>query len=105
LEGNALPNNQTVSIPSHGVIPGAIQVPPDGQPIILMADAQTTGGYPIIAVVIAADLPLAAQLLPGDQLSFAQSTIDEAVKARQVMLGWQRTRLAEDEILAQLDWA
>lgn len=57
---------------------GALQIPPDGQPILLMADRQTTGGYPKIAVVISADLPLAAQLVPGHAISFVQCTIAEA---------------------------
>ena len=50
---------------------GAIQVPASGQPILLMADRQTTGGYPKIATVITADLPLAGQLAPGDWIEFA----------------------------------
>lgn len=60
---------------------GALQVPPDGQPILLMADRQTTGGYPKIAVVISADLPLAAQLAPGDRISFAPCTVAQAQRA------------------------
>jgi len=64
LHGSTLPHHQ-LSLPSFGVVPGAIQLPPDGRPILLMADAQPTGGYPVIAVVISADLPLAAQLLPA----------------------------------------
>ena len=50
---------------------GALQVPATRQPILLMADRQTTGGYPKVAVVISADLPLAGQLVPGDTLAFA----------------------------------
>lgn len=57
---------------------GALQIPPDGQPILLMADRQTTGGYPKIAVVISADLPLAAQLMPGDTIRFSPCTVAEA---------------------------
>lgn len=57
---------------------GAIQVPPDGQPIILMADCQTTGGYPKIAAVISADLSRAAQLRSGQKVSFKAITLDEA---------------------------
>jgi len=63
---------------SDGTAMGAIQVPPDGQPILLMADRQTTGGYPKIAVVITADLPLAAQLAPGDTISFVPCTLAQA---------------------------
>ena len=51
---------------SDATVAGGIQVPPDGQPILLMADRQVTGGYPMLATVITADLPVAAQLAPGD---------------------------------------
>jgi antagonist of KipI len=57
---------------------GTLQVPPDEQPILLMADRQTTGGYPKIAVVISADLHLAAQLMPGDTVEFRTTTLPEA---------------------------
>jgi antagonist of KipI len=57
---------------------GSVQVPASRQPILLMADCQTTGGYPKIAVVISADLPLAAQLVPGDRIKFSIVTIPEA---------------------------
>jgi antagonist of KipI len=57
---------------------GAIQVPADGAPILLMADRQTAGGYPKIATVIAADLPLAGQLAPGDAVRFVACTRAEA---------------------------
>jgi allophanate hydrolase subunit 2 len=51
--------------------PGSIQVPPDGQPIVMLADGPTTGGYPKVATVVSADLPRLAQLLPGvDTLRF-----------------------------------
>jgi antagonist of KipI len=57
---------------------GALQVPSDEQPILLMADRQTTGGYPKIAVVISADLHLAAQMAPGDTVRFKTTTLSEA---------------------------
>jgi antagonist of KipI len=60
---------------------GALQVPQDGQPILLMADRQTTGGYPKIAVVITVDLPLAAQLAPGDTITFVPCTVAQAQTA------------------------
>ncbi len=60
---------------------GAIQVPPSGDPILLMADHQTTGGYPQIATVITADLPLAGQLAPGDWVEFQLCTRAEAIAA------------------------
>ena len=68
-------------VPSFGVIPGAIQVPPDGAPIVLLADAQTTGGYPVVAVAIAADMPRLAQLRPEAEVRFAEVTIATAVDA------------------------
>jgi len=60
---------------------GALQVPPAGQPILLMADRQTTGGYPSLATVISADIGLAGQLAPGDSISFVVSTVREAMAA------------------------
>ena len=63
---------------SVAVLPGTVQVPPDGRPILLLADAQTIGGYPVAGQVITADLPAAAQLRPGDRLRFVPVTLDEA---------------------------
>jgi len=60
-------------LPSEGVAAGSLQVTHDGQPILLLADHPTTGGYPVIAVVVSADLGLAAQLRPGQQVGFAIS--------------------------------
>jgi len=60
---------------------GGLQIPPSGEPILLMADRQTTGGYPQIATVITADLPLAGQLAPGDWIEFALCTRNEAIVA------------------------
>jgi antagonist of KipI len=60
---------------------GSVQVPASGQPILLMADRQTTGGYPKIATVITADLPLAGQLAPGDWIQFTACTRAVAVEA------------------------
>ncbi len=105
LEGGSLPNPPTSSIPSHGVVPGAIQIPPDGGPILLTADAQTTGGYPIIGVVVGADLPLAAQLLPGDQLRFDLTTVTEAVAAWKALKAWEATPLGDNGIVGLLAWA
>lgn len=104
LEGGVLPAAGTADVPSHGVVPGTLQVPPNGAPILLMADAQPTGGYPILAVVIGADLPLAAQLLPGDQLHFTLTTMDEAVAAWRTLMEWQRITLPMDTIVEQLAW-
>lgn len=70
LCGGELRHQSSAEIVSNAVTFGAIQVPADRQPILLMADCQTTGGYPIIATVVAADHSLAAQLCPGDSISF-----------------------------------
>jgi biotin-dependent carboxylase-like uncharacterized protein len=71
---------------SCGVTLGAIQVPADGQPIVLMADHQTTGGYPVIATVIGADVPLIAQRAPGDRIAFEIVEIETAERAWRAML-------------------
>lgn len=68
---------------SHAVLPGVVQVPPDGQPIVLMAEAQATGGYPRLAVVIEADLPRLAQAGPGQVLHFVPADETMARDARQ----------------------
>jgi biotin-dependent carboxylase-like uncharacterized protein len=60
---------------------GGIQVPRSGEPILLMADHGTTGGYPVVAVLISADLPIAGQLAPGDSLQFVPCSADEALHA------------------------
>ncbi|HEY2917121.1 MAG TPA: biotin-dependent carboxyltransferase family protein [Candidatus Limnocylindrales bacterium] len=65
-------------LPSLGVLPGAIQVTPSGQPLVLMPDSGTTGGYPVVAVVIQADLPLLGQLDPGAEVRFRATTADDA---------------------------
>jgi antagonist of KipI len=57
---------------------GAIQVPPDGQPVILFVDSQTTGGYPVLANVASVDLPSVAQLRPRDRVRFELVSFEEA---------------------------
>ncbi|MGW6738531.1 5-oxoprolinase subunit C family protein [Streptomyces sp. NPDC055013] len=69
-EGPALERALTRELPSEGVVLGAVQVPPDGLPVVFLADHPTTGGYPVIAVVRAADLPAAAQAVPGTPVRF-----------------------------------
>jgi antagonist of KipI len=66
LEGEPLRHLGPAEILSDAMVPGSIQVPPDGKPIVMAVDGPTTGGYPKIATVIAADLPLLAQLVPGE---------------------------------------
>jgi len=68
LTGPALERVAIRELLSEGLVEGAIQVPPDGQPIVMLADHPVTGGYPVLAVVVTADLGLAAQLRPGDSL-------------------------------------
>ncbi len=101
LEGVTLQHKRACNLPSLGVIPGVIQVPPDGTPILLMADAQTTGGYPIVGVVIAPDLPLAAQLLPGDSFRLVPTTQEDAVVARQIYAAWCSAELHTDDTIFQ----
>lgn len=67
---------------SCAVTPGVIQLPPKGGPVILLADCQTTGGYPRILTVISADLPLAAQLVPGNKVRFRSVSMEEALTHR-----------------------
>ena len=78
LDGPGLALAAPLEMISEAVGVGTVQVPPDGQPIVLMADRQTTGGYPKIASVASVDLPLVAQRVPGETLRFAPVTLDEA---------------------------
>jgi biotin-dependent carboxylase-like uncharacterized protein len=70
LSGPRLARAREDELPSEGLVPGAVQVPPDGAPVLFLADHPVTGGYPVLAVVAALDLPAAAQLRPGDALLF-----------------------------------
>ncbi|WP_433431430.1 biotin-dependent carboxyltransferase family protein [Nonomuraea sp. CA-141351] len=70
LSGAELVRARKGELPSEGMVTGAIQVPPSGQPIVFLADHPPTGGYPVIGVVREADLPVAAQLRPGDVVRF-----------------------------------
>jgi antagonist of KipI len=78
LGGTKLTLREPLELISEGVVPGTVQLPPGGDPIILMAEAPTCGGYPRIAQVIAVDLPLIAQRRPGDSLRFAQTSLADA---------------------------
>jgi biotin-dependent carboxylase-like uncharacterized protein len=70
LSGATLDRARSDELPSEGMVAGALQVPPSGSPILFLADHPTTGGYPVIAVVAAADLHLAGQLRPGQPVRF-----------------------------------
>ena len=97
LNGPALRRapERSADLLSHGVVPGVIQVPPAGQPIALMADAQTTGGYPKIGVVIGADLWRLAQVPLGAPVRFVKVTLVEAASAQAAL----------DRYLRQIDQA
>ncbi|HUE66632.1 MAG TPA: biotin-dependent carboxyltransferase family protein [Candidatus Acidoferrum sp.] len=81
LDGAALeaPGDELLSFP---LVAGVVQLPSGGQPILLMADHQTAGGYPVVAVVTSASMPVAAQLAPGDELRFEETSIEDALRAR-----------------------
>jgi biotin-dependent carboxylase-like uncharacterized protein len=88
LEGPTLPAETGGLQLSEPVAPGTIQLPPNGQPIVLMADRQTTGGYPRLGHVIRADVPKLAQLWLGDTVSFRAVTLDEARQALHEQQAW-----------------
>ena len=96
LEGHALELSAPTELLSEGVTFGTVQLPPGGAPIVLMADRQTTGGYPRIAEVASVDLPLIAQLKPGDRLRFSVISLAEAQQlylAQEVQLAQARAGL------------
>jgi allophanate hydrolase subunit 2 len=81
LQGPALSHVRGADVISDATPLGVLQVPASGQPILLMADRQTTGGYPKIATMIAADAAVAGQLAPGDEIAFEVCTAQEAMAA------------------------
>lgn len=96
LSGGVLTRLRTNEMVSQPVAAGAVQVPPDGQPIVLLADCQTVGGYPQIAQVITADLDRLAQARPGATVRFVTVSVAEAEQAlwrREKELGWLRAGL------------
>lgn len=70
LDGPPLERSRTGELPSEGMVEGAVQVPPDGHPVVFLADHPVTGGYPVIAVVHPDDVAVAAQLRPGQPVCF-----------------------------------
>jgi biotin-dependent carboxylase-like uncharacterized protein len=92
LEGAALEHGKGFNIVSDGIAPGSIQVPGDGQPIILLADRQTTGGYPKIATVASVDLPALGRVGPGGVLYFEAVSVEVAEDLRReqarIEAGW-----------------
>lgn len=97
LQGPPLARSRDGELISEPLGIGAIQVPPAGEPILLMADRQTAGGYPKIGYVISADLPLAGQLAPGDFIEFHLCSQQEAVTA---LIARERQLLRYADLLA-----
>jgi antagonist of KipI len=97
LEGTPLIHRDKSELISEGMTTGAIQVPSNGQPIVMMADSPTTGGYPKIGTVASADLPLLAQCVPGkSKIRFRETTVAKAQKKyRELMSGLGR--IADDD--------
>jgi antagonist of KipI len=95
LKGEAVRPRQQAELLTEGVSLGAIQLPPDGQPIILSVDQQTTGGYPKLANVISADIHRVGQLRPRDEVRFAEVSIDEAVQAIREQDRWLKEAFTE----------
>jgi 5-oxoprolinase (ATP-hydrolysing) subunit C len=88
LTGPKLAHAKGFNIVSDGIVDGHIQVPGSGQPIVLMRDRQTAGGYPKIATVISADLARFAQMRPGAKVRFRAVERDEAVTAARQLRDW-----------------
>ena len=115
LEGPALPIGDALSIPSEPVLKGSIQVAGDGAPTLLLADHQTTGGYPKIATVVSADLDSAVRCRSGDEVRFVAVSADEAVAAarahaevadqavRQVGVPGRDQRLRSTNLISEAD--
>lgn len=98
LQAHALNLSLPLELQSHAVLPGVVQVPPNGQPIVLLADAQTTGGYPRIATVIDADLWKLGQTPAGAHFCFQQVDLAQAYAAR------EQAELQEFRLERSLDW-
>ena len=92
LDGQTLQLREPLELISEAALPGTVQLPPSGQPIVLMAEAPVTGGYPRIGQVAAVDLPRLAQRRPGDTVCFGLTTLAEA-RLRLAAREQQLTRL------------
>lgn len=88
LDGPELTRERRRELLSHGIVPGTVQVPPAGRPIVQLSEANTCGGYPKIATVIEVDLWRFGQAMPGDALRFAAVGRDEALAALRETAGW-----------------
>jgi antagonist of KipI len=97
LEGPPLRRQDEVELISEGMSFGAIQVPSGGQPIVMMADCPTTGGYPKIGTVASAHLPLLAQCVPGkSRIRFRAATVEGAQESYRVLMN-RLESISEDE--------
>lgn len=94
LSGEVLSLVTPTELLSHGIVPGTVQVPPSGQPIIQLADANTCGGYPKIATVIEADLWRLAQAPVGARLRFSLTSMEEATETLRAQHKWRDTFVA-----------
>jgi biotin-dependent carboxylase-like uncharacterized protein len=81
LDGPVLERRRRLELASEGMVEGSLQVPPDGHPILFLANHPTTGGYPVVAVVVGHDLPPAAQARPGTRLRFRFVSVASAREA------------------------
>jgi len=95
LEGGVLEHVEQRDMESAPVFPGTLQIPPDGQPILLLCDAQTTGGYPRLAQVARADRHLMGQMRPGDRVRFLARSPERAIADLQAKDAWLAQWLAE----------
>jgi antagonist of KipI len=100
LEGPKIDHQNDADILSDGMLFGSVQVPASGQPIVMMSEHPTTGGYTKIATVVSADLPILAQCEPGiSQVRFKETTVDAAQRRYRRMLAW----LDEDTLETEED--
>ncbi len=88
LQGPEIRLRERLDLLSHGIVPGVIQIPPAGQPIVMMSDAQTSGGYPIVGTVIEADMWRLAQTPIGGEVVFHEIDVDQAVAAFDAVAAW-----------------
>ncbi|SNY91261.1 biotin-dependent carboxylase uncharacterized domain-containing protein [Cohaesibacter sp. ES.047] len=100
LEGEAIGHEKGADISSDGIVTGAIQVPGNGLPIILLADHQTTGGYPKIACVASADIPRLGRMKPGAKMRFEAASAAEAEEARRGFEAMIRNAIASIATIA-----
>jgi biotin-dependent carboxylase-like uncharacterized protein len=96
LAGPVLRRSRGGELDSEGMVSGGVQLPPDGAPLVLLADHAVTGGYPVVGVVATIDLPLVAQARPGTALRFVRTSFESARAARAAqemeLLRWRRGR-------------